>query len=266
MPVSSPQPGAYGTNLFSTFSLSRSRALSFSFPFRLWYPQCYLRQPPHIPLIILYLQYLNRFSPPPPSFLGGYAFFPLPSIFFSFFLSATGPFNFGGEAYRLPGKKRGDGRRGEGDGGREKPGWQRRAWLMPFKRGSLACQIAGCGKKMNWHIYSAYREMSCNTVSYSSIRRNKAIVRESAGFFCTRIFCLLAEETGSDERNRPEVEEELLSWADCDTFVCVVRCGSPAGIECPLLLPLMNFWSAVLVSDFVWLAGSLRCRERKRDP
>lgn len=41
-------------------------------------------------------------------------------------------------------------------------------------------------KKMNWHIYSAYRKMSCNTVSYSSIRRNKAIVRESAGFFVHR--------------------------------------------------------------------------------
>lgn len=94
---------------------------------------------------------LKSFPPhPPPSssflFWGAMPFFPLPSSFFSFFLSATGPFNFGGEAYRLPGKKRAGGRR-EGDGGREKPGRQRRAWLMPFKRGSLACQIAGCGKK-----------------------------------------------------------------------------------------------------------------------
>lgn len=123
-------------------------SLFFSFPFPLWYPQCYLQQPPHILLIILYLQYLNRFSPylPPLTFFFLGAFPPLPSSFFSFFLSATGPFNFGGKAYRLPGKKRAGGRR-EGDGGREKPGRQRRAWLMPFKRGSLACQIAGCRKK-----------------------------------------------------------------------------------------------------------------------
>lgn len=95
---------------------------------------------------------------------------------------------------------------------------------------------------MNWHIYSAYREMSCNTVSYSSIRRNKAIVRESAGesaSFLTLRFCLLVQEKGKDEKNRPEVEGKVL--AVTLLCVCVFRCGRPVRTECPLLLALMNF-------------------------
>lgn len=110
---------------------------------------------------------LKSFLPPLSSFLffgGAMPFFPLPSSFFSFFLSATGPFNFGGEAYRLPGKKRAGGRR-EGDGGREKPGRQRRAWLMPFKRGSLACQIAGCGKK-KWIGISIRLTARCHATQF----------------------------------------------------------------------------------------------------
>lgn len=60
--------------------------------------------------------------------------------------------------------------------------------MMSFKRSSLACQIAGY--EMNWHIFSGggewrvgvggvAAEMSRRAVSYSSIRPNNAIVRET---------------------------------------------------------------------------------------
>ncbi len=147
MLVSSPQPGAYGTNLFSTFPCSLSL---FLLPIPLMISTMLSPAASTYPSYHFIFAILKSFLPLPSSyflFLGGaMPSPPPPSSFFSFFLSATGPFNFGGEAYRLPGKKRAVGRR-EGDGGREKPGRQRCAWLMSFKRGSLACQIAGCGEK-----------------------------------------------------------------------------------------------------------------------
>lgn len=95
---------------------------------------------------------------------------------------------------------------------------------MLFKRGSLACQI-GLGaekkerKKMNWHIYSAYCEMSCNTVSYSPIRCNKAIVGESASErgFSGPGLCLQERQN----RDRKNVEGECVSRPTSYTFVCV---------------------------------------------
>lgn len=80
--------------------------------------------------------------------------------------------------------KGGKGRRGERRDRRGKGSgdlWRRPcAWMMSFKRSSLACQIADC--EMNWHIFFSRGlgvEMSRHAVSYSSIRPNNAIVREA---------------------------------------------------------------------------------------
>lgn len=96
-----------------------ARALFFSFPFPLWYPQCYLRQPPHILLIILYLQYLNRFSPPPSSsflFWGGYAFPPLTFSFLFILFVSDWAFQFWRRGLQIAGEK---------ESRREKGGWRR---------------------------------------------------------------------------------------------------------------------------------------------
>ncbi len=98
-------------------------SLFFSFPFPLWYPQCYLQQPPHILLIILYLQYLNRFSPflPPISFFwgGGYAFPPPPTFFFLFILFVSDwAFQFWRRGLQIAGEK--ESRREKGGRRRER--------------------------------------------------------------------------------------------------------------------------------------------------
>lgn len=94
---------------------------------------------------------------------------------------------------------------------------------------------------MNWHIYSAYCEMSCNTVSYSPIRCNKAIVGESAS---ERGFSgpgLCSQER--QNRDRKNVEGAGVSGPTSHTSVCV--CGH---WEKNLLLsPLMSSWSVAEV-------------------
>lgn len=72
---------------------------------------------------------------------------------------------------------------------------------------------------MNWHIYSAYCEMSCNTVSYSLIRCNKVIVGESAS---KRGFSgpgLCSQER--QNRDRKNVERASAGGLMIATLLCV---------------------------------------------
>lgn len=119
MLVSSPQPGAYGTNLFSTFPRSLSL---FLLPIPLMISTMLSPAASTYPSYHFIFAILKSFLPPPSSsflFWGAIPFPPLPpSSFFSFFFVSDWAFQFWRRGLQIAGEK--ESRREKGGRRRER--------------------------------------------------------------------------------------------------------------------------------------------------